>query len=333
MDRFFSLLFLAMAFFFFSCDPEFEVQDDWQEEVVIFGLLDKTDSQHYVRVQKAFLPEDEDAREVASRKDSTYFKEDEIDVWIEEIINGNARAEYALAPEQMEDKEEGMFANPEHVLYKAPDDFEVKPEATYLIKVETQRGNTVSAETEIVGPPSINFPRRIGGETPEVSYRDSNSQIDVVFSMADRAHFYDMEYSFYYEEFEQGEEDDAELKKASWKGFEGRNPTTDEISYDDKIYRFFSLLAPQIPKEDEKLRRVSHLDINLYGGDRELYTYLRVQEPSISIAETRPEFSNIEGGKGIFASRHKEVVTFNFKESFVDSIVDGTYLPDRNFVR
>ena len=56
MKKYYSLLILALALFnLASCNKKLEVNADWKDVTVVYGLLDQTDSVHYVKVTKAFL--------------------------------------------------------------------------------------------------------------------------------------------------------------------------------------------------------------------------------------------------------------------------------------
>jgi hypothetical protein len=49
--------------------------------------------------------------------------------------------------------------------------------------------------------------------------------------------------------------------------------------------------------------RLKYAGIRVYGGNQLLSDYISVNEPSIGIVQKQAEFSNIQGGIGLFASR------------------------------
>ena len=49
------ILFLLSAILLFSCETEFEINADWQELMVVHGILDQSQGEQFVRVNKAFL--------------------------------------------------------------------------------------------------------------------------------------------------------------------------------------------------------------------------------------------------------------------------------------
>ncbi len=46
---------IITAFLFTACDNELVVTDQWKDIPVVWGFLSKSDTAHYIRVEKAFL--------------------------------------------------------------------------------------------------------------------------------------------------------------------------------------------------------------------------------------------------------------------------------------
>jgi hypothetical protein len=71
---------------------------------------------------------------------------------------------------------------------------------------------------------------------------------------------------------------------------------------------FYAALESYVAYDDETESKVldrytGSVDFYVYAGGTELATYMEVNEPSSSIIQERPEYSNIENGIGIFSSR------------------------------
>ena len=56
-----------------SCSENFNVAAPYKSITVVYGLLDRADTAHYVRVQKAFLDENKSALAMAKEPDSSFF--------------------------------------------------------------------------------------------------------------------------------------------------------------------------------------------------------------------------------------------------------------------
>ena len=50
-----TFLFLLSSILFSSCETDFNVNADWQEVTVVYGLLDQNEDKQYIRINKAFL--------------------------------------------------------------------------------------------------------------------------------------------------------------------------------------------------------------------------------------------------------------------------------------
>ncbi|MBS1689466.1 MAG: hypothetical protein JSS96_12130, partial [Bacteroidetes bacterium] len=56
-----------------SCSEKFKVAAPYKSITVAYGLMDMSDTAHYVRIQKAFLDENKSAITMAQNPDSNYF--------------------------------------------------------------------------------------------------------------------------------------------------------------------------------------------------------------------------------------------------------------------
>ena len=79
-------LFLLVLTLFFSCETEFNVNADWKEVTVVYGLLDQSQDKQYVRINKAFLGP-EDAYMMASESDSINYNPNNLEVKIDKIMS------------------------------------------------------------------------------------------------------------------------------------------------------------------------------------------------------------------------------------------------------
>jgi hypothetical protein len=107
---------IAFAIFFlfilgFSCKTDFDLNEKWKETPVVFGLLDKGDSVHYVKISKAFLGEG-NAITMAGIYDSLYYKPSDLVVYISEYKNDLLLQSWNLYPDTTIFKDPGMFNNP-----------------------------------------------------------------------------------------------------------------------------------------------------------------------------------------------------------------------------
>ena len=130
-----TLIILSIAFVF-GCTPKFDPSDDFKEVDVVYGVLDPEAPKQYIQVSKAFQTGGADANDLA--KDSkTLFHQDSIIVEIIEIQgDGNETERFTLKKQLFDDREVGVFVNPEHYLYVIDSNtFKVQDNTNYKVKV------------------------------------------------------------------------------------------------------------------------------------------------------------------------------------------------------
>src|SRR5262249_40207264 len=64
---------LVSLFLITSCSEKFKVAAPYKNITVIYGYLDRADTAHYIRIQKAFLDEDKSALTMAQTPDSSFY--------------------------------------------------------------------------------------------------------------------------------------------------------------------------------------------------------------------------------------------------------------------
>ena len=90
---------------------------------------------------------------------------------------------------------------------------------------------------------------------------------------------------------------------------------------------FYRNLATEIPKKTTGtvLFRTSHyIEYIITAGNDDLNTFLEINQPSNSIAQDKPNYSNINGGVGIFASSSRSSISKDLLDDFIDEIVENS---------
>ena len=182
-----SLLFIFPLLFFllFSCDNDLNINENWKDIPVIYGVLNSGTGEdldnngdpdenfnHFVRIQKSFLGP-ESAYTYTSIYDSLYYNPSDLKVWLETVNNQNGEVtgpyELELIDESQLDllsiyKEEGLFATEAHYLYKIPnvasdlvpfDDLRMDYKINVLNMIT---GDTTFSQTNIVEPLQMSRP-------------------------------------------------------------------------------------------------------------------------------------------------------------------------------
>lgn len=316
---------------FNSCETDFTTIDDYQDITVVYGLLDTKEPYQYIKINKAFLSESNVLTYAANPDSNQYLYK--LEVSIEEYNNsGNKINTYLLDTTTIYNKEPGQFYYPEQVLYRwnKPDKpFEIKyiieglndtvgieyfwlnEESTYKLVIKNpQSGKEITSETPLVKDFRITKPGF--GQTIRFVTDPVNPK-EFEWEKADNGAKYEFELRFNYGEWKWGSQDTVYkyivLSSATVSGSPGSN-TLSYFYWDDQ---FFSSCENMIPYSDPAVeeqvreRYTSFIDVVVSVAEEDYAKYIEVNEPSTSIVQERPNYSNIDNGIGIFSSRFRKV--------------------------
>lgn len=322
-----NVVFLLLAFvtvFSSSCSNELDIVAPYEETMVVFGLLNKDESVHYIRVSKAFLGKG-NALEFAAVTDSTNYAPGVLDVKVDEMLNGNVTRTFTLEAVTDISKDPGIFANPDQVIYK----FETTPgqginkDAIYKLRAKnTNTGYEISSETPIVGPltlslPSINLPQiTLYPQAPTT----------IKWKTAGNGKLYEVFIFFKYREYNVNTPNDIVAKSVEINL--GRTPTDNTDAGRElinsvanaTIYQTLANNISEATATNQMIRLADSLRIEIYIASEQLETYLNINQPSNSLAQERPVFGNIENGVGLFSSRGAFKIGYYINDASVDSL-------------
>lgn len=284
-----------------GCNTDFSVNGEYEETPIVHMLLDPNDEFHFLKVNKTFLG-DGNANTFASIPDSSYF--DLVEARVEEVIGGNVNRFWDLEDTIIDNKEPGVFYYPEQKLYffKADD---LNEDALYRLNIEIDNGkHVVTGQTNLVKDIGITFPnvnQQLGfaeANVPANGYRTQS----ISFTKGTGAVFNGKINFQYREETPSG----TELKSILWNlgsvNEEDLVVSTPSFSASGEV--FYELVKNSVPVDDNVIRRTPYaFELLVTAGSEDLQTYILVNEPTSSLAQNKPTFSNVTGGLGIFSAR------------------------------
>lgn len=142
----------AVALSLFSCNDKLNIAAPYKNITVVYGLLNMGDTAHYVRIQKAFMDENQSAIDMAKVADSSFYQA--LDVKVKELSSaGTLISTTTLSRVDLKNegfpKDSGAFFNTPSYAYKFK--LSLKPENTYrIIITNTNTGNVDSSQTNII---------------------------------------------------------------------------------------------------------------------------------------------------------------------------------------
>lgn len=287
--------------FLMGCNTKFSVNGEYIEQPIVHFLLDQGKEYHFLKLNKTFLKEG-DANEFA--KDPALSNFDHVVATVKEIKNGSTLRTWTLQDTVIQNKQEGVFYGPEQKLYffKAND---LDEEAIYRLNIDVDNGNhLISGQTELVKGVQINYPQ----PNQSFNFADNNvlqngyKSTPITFTSGNGA-YYKVQLRFDYKEVSSS---GSEIKSVLWNL--GEVDAGDVISSTNTIFTdgeaFYEYLGQKIPVDsDVTERNVRGFEIILTAASSDLYTYILTNEPSSSLAQNKPTYSNVEGALGIFSSR------------------------------
>ncbi len=289
-----------------SCESDFNVVAEPKDIPVVFGLLSQQDTQHYVRIEKAFVDENVNAIDLAQDPDQFYY--DNIDVRIESFDNSGVANSYALSRVDGNTinlpKDPGVFAADPNYLYhfEAPLDASKK----YRLVINNAADNkVVTAETEIVEEFEITTP--FNNMTSFISFEKDR---EYKFRWrVNNGEVFDFAMNICYEEIDINDPTNVETKYVLWNIAQNIRHNGDGtlLIYVVPSESFYSFLRTELGAPPaNKIRRMGFLDLIVKSGGDHLERYINFNNinAGITSSQTLPTYTNLSEGIGVFSSRY-----------------------------
>jgi hypothetical protein len=304
---FFLVLFLPLLH---SCKNDLNVNAEWKDITVVYGLLNQNDSIHYVKITKAFLGEG-DALSFAKIADSSNYP-DKLDVKVEEwrFTSSSDSAlmhTYVLDTVSIMNKDSGIFYYPTQLVYY----FKTKLDTTRTYKlniVNRQTGKVVYSSCKLIQRFTIKKP--IQGS--QANILPGKPIPTVNFMSAYYGRRYQLNIRMFYDEYHRSRGiDTIRNLSVDWIVFDnevspvldGTNEFTINNFPGDGLYSTLAKKLKPVYTSDTS-RHATYVDYIFTVASDDLNTYMDVTEPSNTIVQERPSFSNIVNGIGLFTSRY-----------------------------
>lgn len=140
---------LVLGALFSSCSTELDINADWEEKTIVYSIINRSNSEHFIRIHKAYLDPTKAALTMAPIKDSLYFTN--ADVRIEEYKDNALINTYICERIDTNAMQPGPFANPDQVLYRFYTPNRLDSSAEYRLRIVTPNGNVVSSKMSPIG--------------------------------------------------------------------------------------------------------------------------------------------------------------------------------------
>ena len=320
------LLVSVFTIIFTSCDTDFDVNAEWEEVTVVYGLLDAGDEMktQQIKISKAFLGK-MDALQMAQFADSINFDQGELAVKVIRVKNNGIRDTITL-DEVPTLRNVGVF-NDSIIVYTFENNNFLNSNSIYELLIKNNiTGNEVSSTTNIIS--GFNFDMGAGFPFGFIetwipgnpSATKFSSTVVTWGNSTDNGVQYQIELIFNYNENDIAKNliyTSSVLEETNIFEFEGE--------------KFFNFLKNELVKDPLIERKFLSIDLIMTVGSENLKTYRVINEEITGIVQERPQFTNINNGIGLFSSRFtKTRKGFSIANRTIDYLtsIDGL---DRNF--
>ena len=311
-------LLFAFAISLNSCDTRVNLYADYKDIPIVYGLLDATQDTNYVKIVRAFSNNNENpisATDIALIADSSNYP-GKLDARLIEIdrIYGNhyepTGRVIVLDTMTLHHKDSGAFYYPNQKVYFTRERLKTNSGShDYKYRLQILKGDdTVTSVTGMVGGDRFKINNSSIGFDPNSTIANKFTFIE-----AQNAFAYSARMRFEYTEKLPGHPETP--KSIEWPlGYFSVNDLELVEGYSDPghniygmAYRensLFNYLRTAIGADTMNATRyMGDFYITLTAGGSELYNYIEVNSPSGSISQNVPDYTNINGGFGIFSSR------------------------------
>lgn len=311
MKRFFVfvLSLFVLGSLFHACSTDVDLYADYKDITVVYGLLDSGKDTNYVKINKAFLGPG-DAFKIALIDDSCNYP-GKLDAKIIEYKANNGSNNYQQTRElpldtiTVHNKNLGIFYAPDQLVYYTKEKLNNNTNNhKYKYELVINRGDTIlNAFTEMVGGTGFSiYLSQMDFTTVKGSIKWRECPNAVVYELVVKFRFTEVSPS-----------NDSVQRCMTWSlgTFPESSPL---LNYEQNNYTakynaslFFPNLAEFLGndtmKNVERLVFEPSLTLSIAAGGDELYNFISVNGPSNSIVQNVPEYTNINGGYGVFSSR------------------------------
>ena len=332
-------LFLILISLFSSCNDKLEINAEWKDITVVYGILNQNDSIHYLKINNSFLG-DYSAYDMAKVSDSIQYKQLEVALYKVKIANGhNDTVKKIVFNDTILPKNAGIFATDNNVIYYSTERLlnnnESSEDYRFDLSVYVPKyDKTVSASTYLLSK----FPVDVPNTNPQVTVNlMARGDFPMKWRTTKNAKLYQVTIRFHWTEITTSGDTLSKYLDFVQPYVRSQTITGNEsMSQLLSGKSFLSFLGSEIPVSDTIVKRIAWekaLDFNFIVANDDMNTYIQVSQPSMGISQERPMYSNIVNGVGIFASRfNQSVLGKKLHQETLDSLSDSHYTRQLRFL-
>jgi hypothetical protein len=310
------------VFGFSSCETEIKTNAEYKDVTVVYGLLNPNDTNHYIKITKAFSGEG-DANDLAGNAANFNYADGELEVKVDEYNASDVFVKSFVLARTVNEipKDGGIFSNTDNVLYKFIEP-NLKKDFNYKLSIRNKvLDKDITAETKLVNDPVMPSVQEIN--TGRIKLANTNgTSLTHIFSIRPTLNSGRVKVNFVFNYTEHYNDTNIAPVDKKIRISLGEQKTTSNEGGEVLFFplegsSLFSALSSNISNvANLKSRRINNATLEVIVAGTDLSTYIAVNEPSSSINQNKPEFTNLTNALGVFSSRNTKI----FKNSTVQSV-------------
>jgi hypothetical protein len=316
-----------------GCNNKLNILAPYKDVTVVYGLMDQSDTVHYIRVNRAYQTSG-NAITAAAQYDSINYPVGTLTVQLQDWNNGSLVGTITLDTTTGINLNAGIFSYPKQVLYYTKQ--VLNPNDQYNLLITNVKTNKViTGSTTLLPDVNVtvagfsdfldNFPIDITNGVQYPTYIQWTSGIATI---------YQLNMQFYYNSIDSVNKDTS-LQYINW-GFPEHVSSQSGTVMSDAItcLGFQELIKTSfqpVPLGSPIKRVPLYMKVQFTSGSLDLNTYIQLSQPSLGINQDKPFYSDVTNGVGIYTARHTQTAIKPLDISTKDSIINGTIDRGLNF--
>jgi hypothetical protein len=319
------LAFAAIGFT--GCSNNLNINAPYKDITVVYGLLDQNDTTHYIRINKAFLGQG-NALTMAQQYDSINYPAGTLTVALQDYdAFGDPPTTIPLSTTMNIPVVPGVFSYPNQIEYytKAI----LNPNDTFrLVITNNKTGKVVKGATGLL--PDITL-TNIGTTYFAVNWF-AGSSITINWNSVPNGDIYQLTFRFFYTETVAAVNT---VKYVDWvfaPVVTAGNGGMEFLSTSYSGSGFLQALHTLIPAAGVGVTRTGDsVHIMFSTGSQDFTIYSTLSQPSLTVNQDKPFYTDLINGIGIFSARHTQVVNRLISNSTEDTISTDVLTADLGF--
>jgi hypothetical protein len=341
MKKAFSIVFILALFA--GCSNKLNLLAPYKEIVSVYGLLDPSDTTHYIRIERVFSGQG-NAYTFAQNPDSIYFKSGDLKVTLQRWQNGSQISVDVPATNVMEivltdtvlQSATGTFNQNERVYKTNHPLYSNDSTCVYkLIIHDNKTGKEFTAQTGLIG--SFQFVPATNGafnylennypSTYQMNFiPGNNGVVTCIYNSPVNSGVCSLTIRLVYTENNggQGTSKYTDISLGTYYTQQALGGETQDFSYIGNSLLSTIAASVPVPTSPSITRTLNYVQFILSAGGKDVALYNQVNT-STSLSQSKPNYSNIQGGVGVFSCRHQIVLNRNVSNTAIDTLSKNSY--------